>query len=152
MVVSSCRCGLVLQGYTIPLDKRLAADGRGLQEVSINDNFAKFTEALYIAGGPRVKITRSFMSLSASCPAPSGLCSLRSLPPCHVPGPGEGEDLCLLDVCGHCVGGSGSGTVAVATSSLGCPTWPLVPMLQTAVPSEDGFNLTHPPPKFTRCH
>lgn len=38
-----------LQGYTIPLDKRLAADGRGLQEVAINDQFAKFTEALYIA-------------------------------------------------------------------------------------------------------
>ncbi len=37
------------QGYTIPLDKRLAADGRGLQEVAINDQFAKFTEALYIA-------------------------------------------------------------------------------------------------------
>lgn len=37
------------KGYTIPLDKRLAADGRGLQEVSINDQFAKFTEALYIA-------------------------------------------------------------------------------------------------------
>lgn len=30
-----------LQGYTIPLDKRLAADGRGLQEVAINDQFAK---------------------------------------------------------------------------------------------------------------
>ena len=37
------------RGYTIPLDKRLAADGRGLQEVTINDNFAKFAEALYIA-------------------------------------------------------------------------------------------------------
>lgn len=37
------------KGYTIPLDKRLAADGRGLQEVTINDNFAKFAEALYIA-------------------------------------------------------------------------------------------------------
>ncbi|KAK9865996.1 hypothetical protein WJX84_009910 [Apatococcus fuscideae] len=37
------------KGYTIPLDKRLAADGRGLQEVSINDQFAKFTESLYIA-------------------------------------------------------------------------------------------------------
>ncbi len=36
-------------GYTIPLDKRLAADGRGLQEVQINDGFAKFSEALYIA-------------------------------------------------------------------------------------------------------
>ena len=40
---------LVGQGYTIPLDKRLAADGRGLQETAINDNFAKFTEALYVA-------------------------------------------------------------------------------------------------------
>jgi SNW domain-containing protein 1 len=31
------------------LDKRLAADGRGLQEVVINDSFAKFSEALMIA-------------------------------------------------------------------------------------------------------
>ncbi|KAI9141803.1 SKIP/SNW domain-containing protein [Paraphysoderma sedebokerense] len=37
------------KGYTIPLDKRLAADGRGLQEVAINDNFAKFAEAMMIA-------------------------------------------------------------------------------------------------------
>lgn len=37
------------KGYTIPLDKRLAADGRGLQDVHINDNFAKFSESLYIA-------------------------------------------------------------------------------------------------------
>ncbi|KAI6166837.1 SKIP/SNW domain-containing protein [Pisolithus thermaeus] len=37
------------KGYTIPLDKRLAADGRGLQDVHINDGFAKFSEALYIA-------------------------------------------------------------------------------------------------------
>lgn len=37
------------KGYTIPLDKRLAADGRSLQEVSINDKFAKLSEALYIA-------------------------------------------------------------------------------------------------------
>ncbi len=37
------------KGYTIPLDKRLAADGRGLQETAINDGFAKFTEALYVA-------------------------------------------------------------------------------------------------------
>jgi SNW domain-containing protein 1 len=57
------------KGFTIPLDKRLAADGRGLQDVSalsresprkrsdkkrpsqihINDNFAKFSEALYVA-------------------------------------------------------------------------------------------------------
>ena len=40
---------LCLQGYTIPLDKRLAADGRGLQDPHINDKFAKLAEALYIA-------------------------------------------------------------------------------------------------------
>jgi len=34
------------KGYTIPLDKRLAADGRGLQESYINDNFAKLSQAL----------------------------------------------------------------------------------------------------------
>ena len=38
-----------IKGYTIPLDKRLAADGRGLQEVQISDNFAKLSESLYIA-------------------------------------------------------------------------------------------------------
>jgi len=38
-----------IKGYTIPLDKRLAADGRGLQEVQISDNFAKLSEALYVA-------------------------------------------------------------------------------------------------------
>jgi len=37
------------KGYTIPLDKRLAADGRGLQSSHINENFAKLSEALYIA-------------------------------------------------------------------------------------------------------
>ncbi|KAK9454686.1 SKIP/SNW domain-containing protein [Dipodascopsis uninucleata] len=37
------------KGYTIALDKRLAADGRGLEDVKINDNFAKFSEALYAA-------------------------------------------------------------------------------------------------------
>ncbi|KAI1287948.1 SNW domain-containing protein 1 [Halotydeus destructor] len=37
------------KGYTIPLDKRLAADGRGLQQVHINENFAKLSEALHIA-------------------------------------------------------------------------------------------------------
>ncbi|GAV03005.1 hypothetical protein RvY_13496 [Ramazzottius varieornatus] len=37
------------KGYTIPLDKRLAADGRGLQQVHINENFAKLSESLYIA-------------------------------------------------------------------------------------------------------
>ncbi|KAF8930752.1 SKIP/SNW domain-containing protein [Dissophora ornata] len=37
------------KGFTIPLDKRLAADGRGLQEVQINDKFASFAEALALA-------------------------------------------------------------------------------------------------------
>lgn len=37
------------RGYTIPLDKRLAADGRGLQEVTINSKFAMLSEALYIS-------------------------------------------------------------------------------------------------------
>ncbi|KAN0064736.1 mRNA splicing protein [Thecaphora frezii] len=37
------------KGYTIPLDKRLAADGRGLQDVHINDGFAQFAEALNLA-------------------------------------------------------------------------------------------------------
>jgi SNW domain-containing protein 1 len=37
------------KGYTIPLDKRLANDGRGLQDININDNFAKLSEALFIA-------------------------------------------------------------------------------------------------------
>ncbi|KAH3762911.1 SNW/SKI-interacting protein A [Pelomyxa schiedti] len=37
------------KGYTIPLDKRLAADGRGLQDPAINNGFAKLSEALYVA-------------------------------------------------------------------------------------------------------
>lgn len=37
------------KGYTIALDKRLAADGRGLQDVTINDKFAQFSEALFTA-------------------------------------------------------------------------------------------------------
>ena len=40
-----------LKGYTIPLDKRLAADGRGLQEVSISDNFAKLRFGLGLGLG-----------------------------------------------------------------------------------------------------
>lgn len=39
------------RGYTIPLDKRLAADGRGLQETVVNPKFAKIAEALYQAEG-----------------------------------------------------------------------------------------------------
>ncbi|CAF4910772.1 unnamed protein product [Rotaria sp. Silwood1] len=35
------------KGYTIPLDKRLAVDGRGLQSTHINENFAKLAESLY---------------------------------------------------------------------------------------------------------
>lgn len=37
------------KGYTIPLDKRLAADGRGMQDVTINDKFAQFAESLFTA-------------------------------------------------------------------------------------------------------
>ena len=37
------------KGYTVPLDKRLAADGRGLQDVTINDKFAQFSESLNAA-------------------------------------------------------------------------------------------------------
>lgn len=36
------------KGYTIPLDKRLAADGRGMQQVHVNENFSKLSESLYI--------------------------------------------------------------------------------------------------------
>lgn len=48
-VNAAIKCSSITQGYTIPLDKRLAADGRGLQTVHINENFAKLAEALYIA-------------------------------------------------------------------------------------------------------
>jgi len=37
------------RGYTIPLDKRLAADGRGLRENTINPDFATLSESLYVA-------------------------------------------------------------------------------------------------------
>jgi SNW domain-containing protein 1 len=37
------------RGYTIPLDKRLAADGRGLREHTINSHFATLSESLYVA-------------------------------------------------------------------------------------------------------
>ncbi|KAF2114458.1 SKIP/SNW domain-containing protein [Lophiotrema nucula] len=37
------------KGYTVPLDKRLASDGRSLTDVTINDKFAQFSEALFTA-------------------------------------------------------------------------------------------------------
>lgn len=37
------------KGYTIPLDKRLSADGRSLQDVAVNDKFAAISEDLYLA-------------------------------------------------------------------------------------------------------
>ena len=37
------------RGYTIALDKRLAADGRGTEDHTINDRFADFAEALHKA-------------------------------------------------------------------------------------------------------
>ena len=38
-----------VSGSVVPLDKRLAADGRSLLEPTMNDNFAKVSEALLIA-------------------------------------------------------------------------------------------------------
>eukprot|EP00002_Diphylleia_rotans_P039411 TRINITY_DN912_c0_g1_i1.p1 TRINITY_DN912_c0_g1~~TRINITY_DN912_c0_g1_i1.p1 ORF type:complete len:569 (+),score=147.50 TRINITY_DN912_c0_g1_i1:93-1799(+) len=37
------------KGYTIALDKRASSDGRGLVENQINDNFAKLSQAMYLA-------------------------------------------------------------------------------------------------------
>lgn len=37
------------KGYTIPLDKRLTADGRNLQFATVNDKFTALSESLYIA-------------------------------------------------------------------------------------------------------
>lgn len=37
------------RGYTVPLDKRLASDATGLRDTTINDRFASFAEAMYMA-------------------------------------------------------------------------------------------------------
>ncbi|KAG9246424.1 SKIP/SNW domain-containing protein [Calycina marina] len=37
------------KGFTVALDKRLAADGRGLQDVTVSDKFAQMSEALFTA-------------------------------------------------------------------------------------------------------
>ncbi|KAH6893283.1 SKIP/SNW domain-containing protein [Thelonectria olida] len=37
------------QGFTVPLDKRLAADGRGIQDLAISDKHAQFAEAVKMA-------------------------------------------------------------------------------------------------------
>ena len=37
------------KGYVVPLDKRIGADGRGLQDVTVSDRFAGLAEDLYIA-------------------------------------------------------------------------------------------------------
>jgi SNW domain-containing protein 1 len=37
------------RGYTIPVNKRLAADGSGLREDTINPNFATLLESSYVA-------------------------------------------------------------------------------------------------------
>ena len=37
------------KGYTVPLDKRMSADGHGLQQTHINPKFSSLAEALYIA-------------------------------------------------------------------------------------------------------
>jgi SNW domain-containing protein 1 len=38
-----------IKGFTIPLDKRLAADGRNLQDVAVSNKFANLCEDLYLA-------------------------------------------------------------------------------------------------------
>ncbi|KAJ2462186.1 mRNA splicing protein, partial [Coemansia sp. RSA 2322] len=35
-----------IHGFTVSLDKRLATDGRGMEELSVSDNFARLSEAL----------------------------------------------------------------------------------------------------------
>lgn len=37
------------KGFTIPLHMRLQADGRSMQDTSINERFASFTDSLYAA-------------------------------------------------------------------------------------------------------
>lgn len=37
------------KGFTVPLDKRLAADGRGLQDIAISDKHAQFAESIKMA-------------------------------------------------------------------------------------------------------
>ncbi len=37
------------KGYVVPLDKRIGADGRGLQDVTVNERFASLAEDLYVA-------------------------------------------------------------------------------------------------------
>ena len=62
------------KGYTIPLDKRLAADGRGLQETAINDGFAKFTEALYVAEQNARQVRRCLLLFQAVSAVPGDAC------------------------------------------------------------------------------
>ncbi|KAJ1727033.1 mRNA splicing protein, partial [Coemansia biformis] len=38
-----------IHGFTVSLDKRLAADGRGTEELAVSDNFARLSEALISA-------------------------------------------------------------------------------------------------------
>ena len=37
------------KGYTIPLHMRLQADGRSLQDTSVNEKFATFADSMYAA-------------------------------------------------------------------------------------------------------
>ena len=49
------------RGFTIALDKRLVADGRGLQDHTISDNFAKLAQSLYMADR---EVGKPFFSIS----------------------------------------------------------------------------------------
>ena len=66
------------KGYTIPLDKRLAADGRGLQEVQINDAFAKLAESLYVAESKARESVEMRQKVRADPPASSPAADLQS--------------------------------------------------------------------------
>jgi SNW domain-containing protein 1 len=37
------------KGFTIPLHMRLQADGRNMQDTSINERFSSFSDSLYMA-------------------------------------------------------------------------------------------------------
>ena len=54
------------KGYTIPLDKRLVADGRNLEFSSVNDKFTALSESLYIAerqAREEIRIRREMLTM-----------------------------------------------------------------------------------------
>uniref|UniRef100_A0A0E0L9D1 SKI-interacting protein SKIP SNW domain-containing protein n=1 Tax=Oryza punctata TaxID=4537 RepID=A0A0E0L9D1_ORYPU len=73
------------KGYSIPLDKRAALDGRGLHDVQVSDAFAALAEALYAAerpGRPSRRAPRKARAemLGAAPPAPAAAAAAPSEP------------------------------------------------------------------------